>query len=113
MAESKDLQDELTSDYMIRVYNRTAMLGKSTMELLKHLITLETDPDPNVNYEAAKAKVKQLSQEITASKPAAKFDYTLGDTDDLINYIDSIDETTHPFMSAAAKTIVTDILNQA
>lgn len=109
MAEPKELHDETTQDYLVRTSNRTAKLGQSTMALLLHLITLETDPDETIKYDNAKLKVQQLSQEISTSKPGAKTDYMLGDTAELINCVNASVLT---FMDSTAKLIVVDILNQ-
>ena len=53
--------------------------------------------------------MQQFSQDISTANPAAKFDYTLGDTQALI---DTVNASALGFMDAAAKQVVTDILNQ-
>jgi len=104
MPESSNIQDESTSDFLIRTNNRTATLGNSTMVLLQSFIT---DGD---DYFTAKSKVQQLSQEITSNQPGAKTDFILGDTLSLINTVQASILT---FMTQAKKDVVINILNQA
>jgi len=102
MGEVKLMQDDATVDYLIRTDNRTATLGKSTMELLKSFME---DGD---DYATAKAKVQALSQEITTNQPGAKIDYILGDTSLLIA---TVQASVLVYMVQAKKDIVINILN--
>jgi len=101
MPEIKLLQDESTSDYLIRCENRKATLGKSTVSLIGYLMGLGDD------YPAAKQKVVDLGNEIRTSDPGAKYDYELGNTQPLIDIVNS---STLPFMTAEAKALVVAIL---
>ena len=102
MAESRELQDGGTEDYLVRYHNRLATIGRATMALVTHFITGGDDLD------TSRGKVKQLSQEISGAKPGAKTDYMLGDTQDLI---DRVNASALSFMDTTAKSVVTDILD--
>jgi len=99
----KKLQNDMTRDYITRsLDNRFGTFSKATIEAIAYFMSLgDTE-------EQAHDKMKQLSAELRATNPGAKFDYVLGDTQPLI---DAINASILPFMDAAAKLAFTNSLS--
>lgn len=102
--ESKQINDISTEDYITRVNNRIGTFGKSTMGLL---VSFMTDGD---DYDTAKQKVTDLSDEIAAIGTSAVAMYWAGNTQPLI---DAVNASLLLHMTDEKKLIVTDILAQS
>jgi hypothetical protein len=89
--------------YFQRSRAREVTMMDATMALLNSFVT---DGDTE---EVAKDKIEQLSNEVSANSPAAKYDFVLGNVQPLK---DAVNASVLAFMTAAKKTIVLDILNQ-
>lgn len=108
MAQSTQIQDEDTSDYLTRTNNRLGTMSRATMALLNSFLNDDSD-----SYAVAKGKVKDVSASARASHPTAKIDFMLGEPEFLIAAIKAVDESQHSFMTEAKKKLVTDILKQS
>jgi len=87
-----------------RSSSRELTLMKSTMALITSFVT---DGD---TLDEAKLKAKALSVELTTNSPGVKYDFTLGDTQPLI---DAVNASVLVDMTAAKKLVVTNILSLA
>ena len=106
MSQDKNIYTEATTDYLTRVQNRTGTLGESTMVLLQQFVDGEDD------YDTAKGKVQQLSDEITVATPGAKMDFILGRTGPLITQVQASVLSFMTDNNNANIDLVVNILNQ-
>ena len=100
-----EIYGDSTDGYLERNLSRQGTLGQSTMKLLESFMSVEGD-----DYDTAKQKVQELSNEISTGTPSAKMDFILGSIQPLI---DQVNASVLVHMTAAKKTLVIDILNKA
>jgi hypothetical protein len=60
--------------------------------------------------EDAEIKVTQISRAVSTINGGAKVDFFLGDTDQLVQILNNIDEVSYPFFDAEAKTYIANDL---
>jgi hypothetical protein len=97
-------EDSLKGGLYKRSMSRQLTLMESTMALVAAFMS---DGDTE---DAAKAKVKLFSQDITSRTPGVKYDFILGDTQPLK---DSVQDSVLADMTQAKKDVVLNILNTA
>ncbi len=99
-----ETRNEEATDYDIRNKSRWVALSDGTMTLKQHFVDLGDDET------TALTKVTQVSRAVSTSKPEAKIDYIMGDTQPLKDEIQSVDEVTYPWFDQAAKDAIINVL---
>jgi hypothetical protein len=88
--------------------DRYTLRKMQLLEATQNLI--EFYEDKGDSREDAEIKVVQISRAVSSINGGAKVDYFLGDTQQLVDILLNIDETSYPFFDFPAKTYITNDL---